>query len=74
MPLTTEGNIVVDGILASCYADIDHDLAHITMTPMQWFPHIIEWTFGDDSRFPVLVIMAKQFGRLMLPYGQLFSY
>ena len=38
MPLTMEGNIIVDGVLASCYASFDHDLAHIAMAPMQWIP------------------------------------
>ena len=28
---------MVDGVLVSCYADFDHDLAHITITPMQKF-------------------------------------
>ena len=37
VPLTEEGNIVVDGVLASCYASFDHDLAHITMAPIQLF-------------------------------------
>ena len=36
---------MVDGILASCYASFDHDLAHIAMTPIQWFPEIIEGIF-----------------------------
>ena len=27
-PVTVEGNIAVDGVLASCYAFADHDLAH----------------------------------------------
>ena len=39
-PVTMEGNIVVDGVLASCYAFADHDLAHIGITPMRWFPDI----------------------------------
>ena len=26
-----EGNIVVDEVLASCYASFDHSLAHFTM-------------------------------------------
>ena len=34
VPLTMKGNIVVDGVLASCYASFDHDLAHFVMTPM----------------------------------------
>ena len=33
-PLTKEGNIVVDGVLASCYAFSNHDLAHTAMAPI----------------------------------------
>ena len=47
-PLTMAGNIVVDGVLASSYADYDHDLCHIGMTPLRWFPEIIDWIFGID--------------------------
>ena len=28
-PVTMEGNIIVDGVLTSCYASASHDLAHI---------------------------------------------
>ena len=42
VPLTMEGNIMVDGILASSYP-VNHDLAHIVMTQFLWFPEIIEW-------------------------------
>ena len=41
VPLTADGNIVVEGVLASCYASFDHGLAHFVMTPMQWYPQII---------------------------------
>ena len=34
VPLTIEGNIVVNGLLASCYASSDHDLAHTGMAPI----------------------------------------
>ena len=44
-----EGNIVVDGVLASCYASSDHHAAHIGMTPIRWFPEIMNWIFGVDS-------------------------
>ena len=33
-PVTMNGNMMVDRVLASCYAFFDHDLAHITMTPI----------------------------------------
>ena len=40
VPLTKNGNIMVDGVLASCYASFDHDLAHFGMRPLQWFSEI----------------------------------
>ena len=46
VPLTTEGNIMVNGVLASCYPAADHDLAYFAMKPIQWFPDTIEWIFG----------------------------
>ena len=66
VPLTKEGSLVVDGILASCYASFDHDLGHIAITPIQWFPEIIEWFFGG---FPDYVGISKMLGRVGLPHG-----
>ena len=67
VPLTKVGNIVVDGVLASCYASCDHDLAHITMAPMQWLPKTIEWLFGEDEGSADLVSIVKTLGRMILP-------
>ena len=53
IPLTMEGNIIVDGILASCYASYYHDLVHIVTAPVQWFPGAIQWIIGDDNDFIV---------------------
>lgn len=37
-PLTQHGSIVVDGVLASCYAVVDqHHLAHWVLAPLQFF-------------------------------------
>ena len=74
MPIIKEGNIVVDGILASCYADFDHDLAHLTMMPMQWFPEMIDWIFGNGTGFPAYVRIARKLGIMMLSYGQYFDF
>ena len=68
-----EGKIIVDGLLTSCYADSNHDLVHFTMTPMQWFPEILEWIFGEDTGFSTFVCMVREIGTLMLPQGQLFT-
>ena len=62
VPITKEGNILVDGVLTSCYADFDHDLAHLTMTPMQWFPEIIDGILGDGTGFPAYVRIARELG------------
>ena len=72
VPLTMEGNIVVDGILASCYASVDHDLAHFGMILNRWLPETIEWIFGQSGGLPPFVGSAKAMGRWILPSWQLF--
>ena len=72
VPLTEDGNMVVDGVLTSCYASFNHDLAHFMIKPMQWYPEIIEWIFGVSNYYPAYVNMAKEFGRWVLPYGLLY--
>ena len=64
VPLTDEGNIVVGGILASCYASSDHDLAHFAMRPMKWFPQLIEFIFGSDDGIQGYVSFAKGLGQI----------
>ena len=65
-PLTLEGNIMVDGVLTSCYADCDHDLAHLTMIPMQRFLEVLKWILGEDTGFPVFVSTARLLGFFFL--------
>ena len=73
VPLTEDGNILVDGVLASCYASYDHDLSHFAMTPMQWFPEILQWAFGMNKAYPIYVNIAKEFGRWILPHVSLYA-
>ena len=47
-PVTYSGNIIVNGVAASCYAVIgDHDLAHVALSPLR----LISSVFG--SRLPI---------------------
>ena len=50
--MTMEGNIVVNGVLASCYAHYDHDVAHFALTPVYWFPGIVEALLNADNTTP----------------------
>ena len=63
-----EGNIIVDGVLASCYP-YDHDLSHLAMSPMRWFPEIIELIFSNDDGFSVYAKTAEYLSELMTPTG-----
>ena len=63
VPLTGEGNIIVDGVLASCYPSSDHDLAHLVMTPMQWFPTLIEWILGQKKGIQGFVNIVETLGK-----------
>ena len=68
-----EGNIVVDGVLASCYDSFDHDLAHIVLTPMQWLPDIMGWIFGKEKGSSSYVEIVKDFGKWMVPFNHFYK-
>ena len=73
-PLTLEGNILVDDILASCYADIsDHDLAHLGMIPMRIFSTVVGWIFGVDIGFSVFANIAIELGTFLSPKIYIFD-
>ena len=59
VPLTEEGNIIVDDVLTSCYADFHHSLAHLVMKPMKMISETMEWVFGNDMGFPVYVRVGQ---------------
>ena len=58
---------MVDGVMASCYSYFDHDLAHYTMAPMQWFPDLMKSTFGEENGSAGFAELTKLLGRLTLP-------
>ena len=59
---------MVDGVLASCYAFLDHDAAHIGMMPMRWFPEIMDWAFGEANGSPGYVNFLEDMGKWVLPH------
>ena len=67
VPLTREGNIIVDGILASCYPSTDHDLAHLIMKPLHWFPEIVQWIFGKENGFTTYVTILGEASKYIQP-------
>ena len=70
VPLTMEGNVIVDGVLASCYPSTHHDLAHLGMAPIRWFPQLIMLIFGEDNGFSVYLTIIEDFGKFTCPYVQ----
>ena len=71
VPLTMEGNLVVDRVLASCYASCHHDLVQIVAGPIQWFPEVIKWIFGDDNGSLAFVDVALHMANWLVPDGTL---
>ena len=72
-PLTMEGSFVVDGVLTSCYAFSDHDLVHIGMMPIRWYPKVIEWLFGVEDGFSGFAKIAEILGNYVMPYHSSYS-
>ena len=60
---------MVDGVLASCYAIVDHDIAQIVMKPIQWYPDVTELVFGDENGVSAYINVLKIIGRWLLPQG-----
>ena len=65
--MTMDGKILVDGVLASCYAFSDHDMAHIGMTPVRWFPRLIEMIFGKHNESPDYINVVDGLANIMFP-------
>ena len=64
---------MVEDVLASCYADVPHDLGHLTMIPIHWFVEVADWILGYDTEFPVYVSIQKDLS-IITPDGQFWTY
>ena len=60
-----EGNILVDGVLASCYASFDHDAQHVAMKPLLWFPSIMDLLLGEEKSIHSYVTILQHMGEMM---------
>ena len=68
-----EGNIIVDGVLASCYPSGDHDLVHFGMAPLIWFPNKMDSLFGVEKGFSLYVAIHEEIAKWYVPYGQMYG-
>ena len=63
---------MVDEVLTSCYASINHDISHLTMMPVRWFPEVTHRIFGEDNGYSAFISIGEQLGKWFLSYGQLW--
>ena len=68
-----EGTILIDGVLASSYPSTHHDLAHIGMIPIRWFPKIFKWVFGDENGILGIVRISEEMGMWVIPTEPIFA-
>ena len=61
-PLTMEGTLLVDGLLASCYASFPHDLVDLALAPVKMFPRMLlddEESLKADGEREVVELLIK---------------
>ena len=68
-----EGNIVVDGVLASCYASAHHDVIHFGMRPLVWYPKILEMVVGKDGVTSGYVKITAHLAQWTVPQGFVYG-
>ena len=61
----------MDGVLASCYAVVNHDLSHIGMLPMRWFPGMMNWIFGGTKDTPGYVSFVEHLAGFFIPFTKM---
>ena len=61
---------MVDGVLASCYATVDHDIGHISTAPIRWFPGVMKWIFGEKNGSPGFVDVLTHLRTLVQPMSK----
>ena len=67
------GNIVVEEVLASCYAVVDHGISQIAMKPIQWYPGVMDIIFGVENGVSAYIDVAKNIDTWFLPEGSIIN-
>ena len=50
-PVTYEGNMIVDDVLASCYSDFDsHELQHLAFAPFRWMYTLLKFVPASQMK------------------------
>ena len=55
----------MDGVLASCYASFDHDIQHIVLQPLLWFPSLMDLLLGEEESLNSYVTILEHVGEMM---------
>ena len=61
-PLTMEGTLLVDGLLASCYASFPHALSDLALAPVKMFPRMLlddQESLMADGKREVVNLLIK---------------
>ena len=67
-PLTDHGTLLVNDVMASCYASFAHQVAHTFMAPFRWMPTLMEpEPEAEGMRWYPRVL--RTLGRWTLPGG-----
>merc|ERR1712080_411361 len=70
-PLTSQGNIVVDDTLATCYSDFDnHDLQNLAFMPFRWLYRLLDFVSSTNLKIFDADIPSNQGDDEVHWYGQ----
>ena len=61
-PFTMEGTLLVDGLLASCYASFSHAVSDLALAPVKMFPRMLlddQESLMVDGKREVVKLMKK---------------
>ncbi|KAF7659145.1 hypothetical protein LDENG_00002540 [Lucifuga dentata] len=74
-PLTQHGSIVVNGVLASCYAAVDkHHLAHWVLAPLRFFYSLMGPSEPQTEGLHWYPRLLQRLGQMLLDAGHFHPY